>query len=345
MTIETLLTPVTPEASCGENLEYDADFMTMEQIASGKTEQQFGDTIIPAEAPDWAAMERLASGLLRRTKDLRVMMMLTLAWTQQRGIQGYAEGLQLVYLAIERYWPSLYPALETDGESDPMFRISALASLGDGTRLSQAARSALLIKSNGAELSLRDAQALLDGSKSEVAHYPGGLARLRNELSNPQQANIQALLDAAGTLEKLRHAILLHLGESALPDMSQLLRTLDVVVQAIRAQENGGPREADPDIILSPEALNPLADVLPMAPVEFGFGQVQSRADALHLLGKIKDYFLKYEPSHPAPLMIERLQRLINLNFLQIVSDLAPDALRQLEVILGTEEDKQNEEN
>ncbi|MBW7983731.1 type VI secretion system protein TssA [Enterobacillus tribolii] len=343
MTIESLLAPVSPENSCGENLEYEADFMTMEKSASGKTEQQFGDTIIPAEAPDWAAVERLATGLLRHTKDLRVMLLLTLAWTQLRGLQGYADGLQLVYLAIERYWHQLHPRLESDGEQDPMFRINALAAIGDGTPLAQAARSAFLIKGGGAELSLRDAQALLDGSKDEVPQFPGGLPRLRNELSNQQQANIQALLSAAETLAMLRHAIHLHLGESALPEMSQLQRTLDVIVQAIRAPENNGPREADPDVILTPEALNPLGDILPMAPVEFGFGQVQSRADALHLLEKIKDYFVRYEPSHPAPLMIERLQRLINFNFLQIVGDLAPDGLRQLEVILGVEEKKNGE--
>jgi type VI secretion system protein ImpA len=338
MTIELLLAPVTSEVICGENLEYDADFMRMAQAAAGKPEQQFGDTIIPAEAPDWSVVERLATGLLHRTKDLRVMFSLTLAWTQLRGLQGYADGLQLIYLAIERYWHQLHPLLESDGVRDPMFRINALAELGDHTQLTQAVRSTTLIKNGGSDLSLRDAGALLDGSKQELPNIPNGLSYLRSELNNPQQANVQAMLVITNTLTKLRHAIQLHLGESALPEMTLLQKTFDSVAQAIQQPEGQSTREADPDLILTPEALSLPSDPLPLPLGEFGYGQVQSRADALHLLEKIKGYFQLYEPSHPAPLMIERLQKLINMNFLQIVSDLAPEGLRQLEVILGTRE-------
>lgn len=336
MTIEHLLTPVAPEDHCGENLEYDTEFMRMEQLAAGKVEQQFGDTIIPAEAPDWAAVERLATSLSRRTKDLRVMFLLTLSWTHLRGLQGYADGLQLIYMAIERYWHQLHPLLESEGEHDPIFRINVLAGLGDNTRLSQAVRHATLIKSGGSELSLRDACALLDGSKQELSSFPDGLPRLRNELSNPQQPNIVVVRNVIATLEKVRHAIHLHLGESALPEMALLQNSFACINQALQHSQLPGARDAEPDMILSPEALNLPNDGLPLAPVEFGYGQVQSRADALHLLEKVKEYFLRHEPSHPAPLMIERLQRLINLNFLQIVNDLAPDGLRQLEIILGT---------
>ncbi|AHG20952.1 hypothetical protein Z042_16080 [Chania multitudinisentens RB-25] len=334
MTIECLLAPVAPEVSCGENLEYDADFMRMTQSAAGKPEQQFGDTIIPAEAPDWGAVERLATGLLHRTKDLRVMFFLTLAWTQLRGIQGYADGLQLLYLAIERYWHQLHPLLENDGEHDPMFRLNALAELGDNTQLTLAVRAAILLKNGGGELTLRDACALLDGSKQELPHFPNGLIYLRSALSNSQQANIQAVLAITQTLAKLRHAIQLHLGEGALPEMTLLQKTFTCIAQAIQQPENH--LETEPTILPSPEALTRPNEPLPLGKRDDG--QVQSRADALHLLENIKDYFQRYEPSHPAPLMIKRLQKLINLNFLQIVSDLAPDGLRQLEVILGTKE-------
>lgn len=33
MDIETLLTPVSPEQPCGDNLEYDADYQAMEQAS------------------------------------------------------------------------------------------------------------------------------------------------------------------------------------------------------------------------------------------------------------------------------------------------------------------------
>jgi type VI secretion system protein ImpA len=47
---------------------------------------------------------------------------------------------------------------------------------------------------------------------------------------------------------------------------------------------------------------------------------------------------VQYEPSHPAPLMIERVQRLSELNFMDIIRDLAPDGVNQLDNIFGRRE-------
>ena len=112
MNIEEFLAPISPDNPCGENLEYDADFQAMNQASLGKAEQQFGDTIIPAEPADWNTVEKYATSLLTRTKDLRVLLALTHAWTRRRGLAGYADGLLLVQEAIARYWEPLYPLLE-----------------------------------------------------------------------------------------------------------------------------------------------------------------------------------------------------------------------------------------
>ncbi|MEJ1624788.1 type VI secretion system protein TssA, partial [Escherichia coli] len=89
-----------------------------------------------------------------------------------------ADGLLLVQEALARYWEPLYPLLEEFGETDPFYRINALAGLSDKSDLTVAVRNASLLRSNGDEISLRDAQALLDGSKTECPDYPGGRPRL-----------------------------------------------------------------------------------------------------------------------------------------------------------------------
>src|SRR5256885_16680625 len=68
--IQDLLTEPAAEPPCGPDLTYDNDFQAMESAAQGKVEQQFGDTVIPAEPPDWRDWERQASPLMQRTKDL-----------------------------------------------------------------------------------------------------------------------------------------------------------------------------------------------------------------------------------------------------------------------------------
>ncbi|MGO4742368.1 type VI secretion system protein TssA [Serratia quinivorans] len=340
MAIDTLLAPVDAENPCGENLEYDTDFLAMEQAATGKTEQQFGSTIIPAEAPDWVQVERLATSLLTRTKDLRVMLYLTRAWTQLRGLPGYADGLVLIHQALERYWETLLPLLEFDGETDPLFRINVLADLGDKAALTASVRAAPLLKSATGEISLRDAGALLDGSKLECPNFPGGRARLQDELSQAECPEAQLVMLIAETLGAIRTTVIHHLGENALPEMHNLTKIFTLVAQFNQGAAPGS-ESAEPvdDADIPPPGA---ATTAPAAMLNWRSAQIQSRDDAQLMLDKVKNYFRLHEPSHPAPLMIDRVQRLIALDFMQIIRDLAPDGLNQLETILGRPDNEEN---
>ena len=63
--------------------------------------------------------------------------------------------------------------------------------------------------------------------------------------------------------------------------------------------------------------------------------QVTTRQDVELLLEKIFVYFEKYEPTHPAPLFIRRIQRLMNLNFYEIMRDISPESLDRLDLLVG----------
>lgn len=337
MTIDSLLAPVTPEQPCGENLEYDADFQAMEQASLGKTEQQFGSTIIPAEPADWNRVEKLATSLLERTKDIRVMLALTHAWTRRRGLEGYADGLLLLGQALALYWDQLWPSLNDGGEFDPFYRINALAALSDKSALTTTLRQSTLLRSNGDELNVRDAQALLDGSKTECAGYPGGRVRLIDELVRGGQPGIEAIGQIEGRLHTIRTWLLEQLGESGVPEMEQLLKTVGTITGASRTSRSDEPQTppagAEPANSAPPPVAAPLA-----AHVDWRSAQVTTRADAQLMLEKVKQYFTQHEPSHPAPLMIDRVQRLIELDFMEIIRDLAPDGVNQLQNIFGRQD-------
>lgn len=337
MTIESLLAPVSPEQPCGENLEYDADFQAMEQASLGKAEQQFGSTIIPAEPADWTRVEKLATGLLARTKDIRVMMALTHAWTRRRGLEGYADGLMLLGQALALYWDQLWPSLTDGGEFDPFYRINALAGLSDKSALTTTLRQATLLRSNGDELNVRDAQALLDGSKTECAGYPGGRVRLIDELTRGGQPGIEAIGQIEGRLQTIRTWLLEQLGESGVPEMEQLLKTVGLIAGVSRASRSEEQQISEPtastDNAPQPVVAAPLA-----AHTDWRTAQVTTRADAQLMLEKVKQYFTQHEPSHPAPLMIDRVQRLIELDFMEIIRDLAPDGVNQLQNIFGRQD-------
>ncbi len=64
--------------------------------------------------------------------------------------------------------------------------------------------------------------------------------------------------------------------------------------------------------------------------------EVTSRADALRLLDLVCQYYRKNEPSSPLPLLIERARRLAEMNFLDVLRDLAPEGLGQAQIVVGT---------
>jgi len=335
MNTEALLAPVSDDNPGGDNLEYDADFQAMEQASAGKAEQQFGNTIIPAEPADWNKVEKLAIALLARSKDLRVMLALTHAWTELKGLPGYAQGLKLIEQALLLYWEPLWPRLEEYGEQDPFYRINALALLGDKTELSGAVRQCWLLRYPSDGISLRDAAALCDGSKIEVADYPGGLPRLNDELARGDQPGIEAVLQIHERLQTICETVAERLGDAAVPELAQLRRQIALIAERCQATDIS---QLIPTVAAEQPAgaAAPAAVVTaPRAAADWRTVQISSRADAQLMLEKVKLYFTQHEPSHPAPLMIDRVQRIIERDFLEIIRELAPDGVHQLENIFG----------
>lgn len=56
---------------------------------------------------------------------------------------------------------------------------------------------------------------------------------------------------------------------------------------------------------------------------------------SIWLWKKICVYFETLEPSHPAPLFIRRVQRLMNMDFYDIMKDISPESIANLEVLIG----------
>jgi type VI secretion system protein ImpA len=65
-------------------------------------------------------------------------------------------------------------------------------------------------------------------------------------------------------------------------------------------------------------------------------GAIASRDDAIRALDRVCEWIERNEPSNPAPLLIRRSQRLMSKNFIDIIRDLVPDGLNQIEKLAGT---------
>jgi type VI secretion system protein ImpA len=351
--IDLLQEPVEGPLACGEDLEYDPDFMALHQATAGKREQQFGSTIIPAEPPDWARVERIAKQLCTRTRDLRVLVPLTLAWTESRGLPGYVEGLQLVDVVLRKFWDDVHPRVVDDGFEDPLPRMNALAALAEAEGLGRSVRDARLLDEGGASMSLRQVEALLDSSKTDhQIDYPGGIGRLKDAVRRAQEKAappVVALRTALELLQRIRETSERALGQSWAPDFSRLERSLRTVaqllpeqVQAEEAVAGEAQSEADPQGGSVGGAVANGAVGGTAANGGTGLRQVlvkdieiSSREDVQVLLEKACQFMERTEPSHPAPMLIRRAQRLLDLNFFQIIEELVPEGLQKIESLAG----------
>jgi type VI secretion system protein ImpA len=67
-------------------------------------------------------------------------------------------------------------------------------------------------------------------------------------------------------------------------------------------------------------------------------GEIKNRDDVIRMLDKLCRYYASVEPSSPIPILLQRSKRLVSASFLDIVRDIAPNGLAEVENLRGKEE-------
>lgn len=332
--IASLQSSLGDDAPSGADLEYDPEFAALEQAGAGKPEQQYGDTIIPAEEPDWPVVNKLAQALAGRTRDLRVAVWLVRSEARLHGLAGGAQALALVNGLLSNLWDSLHPQLDTSDNNDPTMRMNALAPLASGEAALADLRAASVTGSRGG-LTLRDLELALGRAE------PGSNESVPNELAAMDAlgqvlAQQPALADTvAGGLQAVRDMARLlddKVGSQG-PELNPLIKLLKVADDAVRRALGTDSAEAaaDPGAEGTTEGAAAPAGGRAMAVP----GAINSREDVMRLLEKASDWLERHEPSHPAPLLIRRAHRLMSKNFIEIMQDMTPDGISQLRTLAG----------
>ena len=79
----------------------------------------------------------------------------------------------------------------------------------------------------------------------------------------------------------------------------------------------------------------PTAGVVATKPAVSTPGTIASREDVIRTLDLICRYIETNEPSNPAPLLLRRAQKLMSMNFVEIIKELTPDSISQIESLAG----------
>ncbi len=344
--IEELLSEIAPDAPCGEDLEYAPAFAELEKLAQETPERQYGDTIIPAEPPDWRGVRKTALALLERTRDLRVAVYLTRALLHVDGLAGFAEGLALVDGLIERYWDSVYPRLDPEDNNDPTLRVNTIVALCDPETILRTLRETPLVSSRRVgQFSLRDVQIASGALTPVVADEQAELPTLVKIDAAFQDADLEALRTTAGWIaraveqvERIEARLVDRIGVAQAPDLSKLTGVLKEIQQvlAVQSQRRGGEGVGQPPLAGTATDLGlPAGDAAVAVGQRAVVGEIASREDVVRLLDKLCEYFNRYEPSSPVPFLLKRAKTLVKKDFMGILLDLAPGGAEQANLIFG----------
>lgn len=316
----------------GPNLEYDPDFMALERAQQARPEQVIGDSVKPAQEPDWRDVTERAETLLGRTRDLRVAVALTHALLRTQGLEGFAAGLNVIKGLLEGQWDSVHPKLDADDHNDPTSRVNSLVSLAASDGVLKAVREVPLVASKTlGRFSLRDIR-IASGKQPA----PAGLAEPPKQIQidaafrdadlgelQTSAAQIALALENVGAIDKLLVDKVGSLAPELKPLVLDLTEIKHVLAEQLSARGVGAA---------SAEGAAVGADASGGAR-----GEIDSREDVVRQLDRLCEYYRRHEPSSPVPMLLRRAKRLVSKDFMEIVRDLTPGGVAEAELLSGIE--------
>ncbi|MCC5860263.1 MAG: type VI secretion system protein TssA, partial [Ectothiorhodospiraceae bacterium] len=263
------------------------------------------------------------------------------------GLRDFSAAMALMRGLVEAFWDDVYPPLDEDG--DAMERASAVFNLTNFHKVLRPLRTAPLVNDKRAgRFSLLDVE-LAQGRAEPPADHEGEIPRLdvvdgalqamdAEERRDLHAVMKQALDDAAAIESVFREKV----GAEQAPDLGRLKDGLHRIVQVLaqylqeEAMSNSESPAAQADSATVPaEAASPP----PAGAVAGSGGEIRSRQDAVAAMDRISAYFRAHEPSSPVPLLMARAKRLVDMDFLDILQDIAPDAVEQVRKLGGVSAD------
>ncbi|HXR01422.1 MAG TPA: type VI secretion system protein TssA [Pseudomonas sp.] len=335
MDVPLLLAAVSANSPCGDDLEYDAQFLQLERDAQGKPERLMGDSVQPAEPPQWRQIEQASIALLQRSKDLRITHFLLQSALALDGFSGLANALTLINDLLRQYWPTLYPQLDADDDNDPTVRINALCGIACEANIRLLRESLLTRSRTFGPISLRAAL-----NASGLQSFPDERLRpdelagaLRDSDHQHLAALRSALQEAHDTADAIESCVSQHVGSAQGVDLGALKQPLKQALHILDEYAPAGPAIPTP---YSPSGEAPTCDSVavesagPRACVE-----IDDRDEVLRSLDRILGYYARHEPSSPLPVLLNRARSLVHADFAAIVRNLIPDGMSQFENLRG----------
>lgn len=364
MDIEQLLEPISDEMPCGE----EGSLFALEEIVKEQGAGIVAGAEVEATEPNWGQLYEESISCFQECKHLRTALFLTLASMNRDGVLGFRDGLRLIRELIERYWETMYPELDPDeGMGDPdgwmereniLNDMSApLATVGDTMKFLHRLRNVPLTNSRQlGRFSLKDIQAALaaggDDDEGESDSDAPKMSLIQGAFEDTDQDELnemhEGLSESIELLDAIREVLSEKLAQSIPPTFENVASMLKDMKRPVfkELDRRGAFDEDDDDFDMDGDDGGGDEEEGEGSSGGGGGGGgrkgdmasagINSREDVLKAFGLIYKYYSKHEPSSPVPLIMKRAERLVTANFYDIISDLSPSAISEIESITGT---------
>jgi len=335
MEIEKLLKPISAESPCGPDLEYDPDFLKLSKDLENPQESIVGD--LPQKEPNWNEIASRAEALFSRTKDLRVAIGLSRAWTHREGLAGLVSGLHLINDLLTLYWEEIHPSLDVEDDNDPTRRLNILSEIGSYGILVRDVQG-IMISFPLVRVSIRDVLIILGkipATNVGVEYTQAQIEEIFHSQDNAQaiQSLRNGLTEILETLQEIQNFLKQKVNEGLLPDFKKLNITLEPILLLCRnvTTLNQNVDQYEHPLVERNKAVDNNISMQ---------GEIRNREDVARILEKVCKYIERTEPTNPVSLIIRLAQTLMTKNFLEIIEAIPPEDMKVFKKIIDSDKKK-----
>ena len=333
--------PISAEAPAGPWLEYDTAYAALGARMVPPVEVQYGDFRQRRDAPAWPELERECRDLLRRSRDITLLVWWLRCRVHACGADGLEQGLRVMQRVLRALGAHVHPQIQVEGETDPAVRANALAALADPETLLADVRDVVAFGSGGEARSVRDVERAEAGDDCARQESRARLLRAWRD----GDARCLALHRASQALQDIASWATQHLGPHA-PDLGALQRLLEAFAEPdsseVPVASVGQPTsEADsaspvPDPVAEPRDEPPAAAARPEQPEQpvsrcRALGSAtpppRDRDGARACIAEARQWFELHEPSSPVSVLLRQAERLVGKSYAEVAQAIPPDLL------------------
>jgi type VI secretion system protein ImpA len=342
---------VSSEDPCGPDLDLagDADFLnfvaaTEGMLPSSRAEDYYKFNRASA---NFAARFQTAEKLLRRTLDVRVLVLLAKLSILNRDVNGFARWIGGLAWLLREHWDAAHPRAEGD---DYSARLGQLMTLEENSVvLLPLQYTPLLETAREGSLSFRDhlvaagaaeprsvtrfnEKGVKETSVDEKFMPQKTIERLLREVEIERLADLVETLGGVSTaLQTIKAATIEHVGfENAIE-----LPKLDKLVREMAEFAHGALIMRDPTLAPPPEAAAGAVTEGEPAPSAAAPSTFATRAEVDAALASALGYFTASEPTSPALLLIRQARETLGKNLYEVMKLLAPPHADNARVFVG----------